>query len=185
MRTIKRAIAVYMVAVLGAIVINTGNAGADLQLPSSDLGTAVASRPDQPAKPAQPAKAKAEQPVVTAPPATPAPTPAVVQKKVKQVVAAPTSAKGSWEHPIPTAHGNQIGEASYYANPYNGCASRHAKRWSVITITNLENGKSATCKVNDYGPEAWTNRVVDLDDDVFARLASKRQGIIKRVRVTW
>jgi rare lipoprotein A (peptidoglycan hydrolase) len=39
------------------------------------------------------------------------------------------------------------------------------------------------CRVNDRGPFA-SGRIIDLDDDVFARIASLESGVIS-VSITW
>ena len=52
-----------------------------------------------------------------------------------------------------------------------------------VHITNLANGKVATCMVGDRkGPSQI--RVIDLNDTVFQRLAPLAQGVI-RVKLTW
>lgn len=41
------------------------------------------------------------------------------------------------------------------------CAMRtYAWRW--VTVTNLRNGKAIRCWVNDFGPAAWTGRIIDI-----------------------
>jgi rare lipoprotein A len=53
----------------------------------------------------------------------------------------------------------------------------------LVTVTNLSTGAATTCVVNDRGPYVQ-GRVIDLDDDVFARLAPLQSGLIP-VRITW
>lgn len=92
------------------------------------------------------------------PPATPAPT------------------------PPPPGTGN-VGRASWYALGLPQpdaitCASRTYPRGSYIEVTNLRNGKVVVCRVNDYGPEAWTNRIIDLSRGSFSQIDSLGTGII-------
>jgi Lytic transglycolase len=47
------------------------------------------------------------------------------------------------------------------------CASRTYGRGSYLQVTNLRNGKAVICLVNDYGPEAWTGRQIDLSRGSF------------------
>jgi rare lipoprotein A len=53
----------------------------------------------------------------------------------------------------------------------------------VVTVTNLANGASTTCTVNDRGPYG-PGRIIDLDREVFAQLADPAVGVIDVV-ITW
>ena len=81
-----------------------------------------------------------------------------------------------------------IGIASWYNYSLNGiewskthrtCASRTLKRYSTAKITNLDNGKSVECYVNDFGPEEWTGRDIDLSSFAFNQIADLKIGLIK------
>jgi LysM repeat protein len=63
------------------------------------------------------------------------------------------------------------------------CAHKTLPRGTVVTITNLDNGKSTTCVVRDRGP-FYPGRIIDLDTEVFAELANPSIGVIP-VRITW
>jgi rare lipoprotein A (peptidoglycan hydrolase) len=52
-----------------------------------------------------------------------------------------------------------------------------------VTITNVANGRTASCVVTDRGPYGG-NRIIDLDDGVFAQLAPLSTGVID-VTITW
>jgi rare lipoprotein A (peptidoglycan hydrolase) len=43
-------------------------------------------------------------------------------------------------------------------------------------VTNKRNGKSVICLVNDYGPAAFTNRVIDLSRGSFSVIESLGAG---------
>lgn len=88
------------------------------------------------------------------------------------------------------------GEGSYYSyrigsfNSANAdvCAVREqkAKRHFKITILNLDNLKTASCTVTDYGPNAkiHPDRVVDMSPKVFRKLSSDgtlKNGILKNL----
>ncbi len=91
----------------------------------------------------------------------------------------------------------QEGEASYYGAEFNGRSMANAERFSpgsnsaahrslplgtTAQVTNLENGRSATVKVEDRGPYA-RNRVIDVSPRVAEELGMKRAGRAP-VRVT-
>ncbi|MCR4280059.1 MAG: septal ring lytic transglycosylase RlpA family protein [Candidatus Komeilibacteria bacterium] len=71
-----------------------------------------------------------------------------------------------------------IGEASWYR--YKGCscaASRDYPKGTKLKVTHLSTGRSAVVTVNDYGPELWTGRVIDLDATVYEQFISLRSGV--------
>lgn len=75
------------------------------------------------------------------------------------------------------------GEASWYA--YRGCncaASRHYPSGTLLKVTDLNTLNSVVVEVNDYGPEAWTERLIDLDVTAFEQLTEKWRGLTQ-VRV--
>jgi rare lipoprotein A len=83
-------------------------------------------------------------------------------------------------------------EATYYADYFNGrptrsgeifsqdkltCASNKFAIGSRLKITNKENGKSVTVRVNDTGPADL--KVVDLSKKAFRKIADLENGRIK------
>lgn len=81
---------------------------------------------------------------------------------------------------------NENGIASWYDYDLNGiewsknhrtCASRDLPRYSTAIVTNLDNGKKVECFVNDYGPEAWTGRDIDLSSYAFSQIANLSLGL--------
>jgi uncharacterized protein YabE (DUF348 family) len=81
--------------------------------------------------------------------------------------------------------GTQVGEASWYGfAPGNGLTAAHP--WlsfgTVVTVTNLGNGRSVQVVINDRGP--FGGRIIDLSDEAFARIAPLSQGVCQ-VRLTW
>ena len=91
--------------------------------------------------------------------------------------------------------------ASYYDYKLNGiawskdhrtCASRDLKRYTTHKVTNLDNGKSVECFVNDYGPETCKDRIehgldtkescierhIDLSSCAFFQIADIKLGLI-------
>ncbi len=86
--------------------------------------------------------------------------------------------------PNPEGTPDQVGTASWYAlglpSPDSlTCASTHFGRGTYLDVKNLRNGKHVTCLVNDYGPEAWTNRAIDLSRGSFRVIDSLSSGTTK------
>jgi rare lipoprotein A len=85
----------------------------------------------------------------------------------------------------PDVHGMQTGEASWYSfAPGEGLTAAHP--WlpfgTVVTVTNLANGRSIQVVINDRGP--FNGRIIDLSDESFSALAALGTGVID-VRLTW
>jgi rare lipoprotein A len=56
------------------------------------------------------------------------------------------------------------------------CASRTFPRGTYLNVKNLRTGRSVICRVNDYGPEAWTGRIIDLSRGSFREIDSLSAG---------
>lgn len=94
----------------------------------------------------------------------------------------------SWIHKT-TASGEAFDENALT------CAMRRRDFGQWYKVTNLENGRSVIVKHNDYGPAMkWrdprtgkthdlSRRVIDLSKGAFGRIASRDQGLLKRVKV--
>ena len=81
--------------------------------------------------------------------------------------------------------GTQVGEASWYGfAPGNGLTAAHP--WlpfgTVVTVTNLGNGRTVQVVINDRGP--FGGRIIDLSDEAFSRIAPLSQGVCQ-VRLAW
>jgi uncharacterized protein YabE (DUF348 family) len=81
-------------------------------------------------------------------------------------------------------HGSETGEASWYRPPWDGLTAAHP--WlpfgTVVTVTNLDNGRSVTVVINDRGP--FGGRAIDLSAAAFERIAPLGQGVAD-VRLVW
>jgi rare lipoprotein A len=86
--------------------------------------------------------------------------------------------------PPPAPTNRQEGGASFhdYANA-STCAHRTLPFGTVLTVTNLANGKQATCTVNDRGPYV-AGRILDLSRTTFGQLAAVSSGVIQ-VSIEW
>ena len=79
---------------------------------------------------------------------------------------------------------SRTGSASWYASPFgpDSCATKeYVPKGTMLRVTNLSTGQSTTCRVAD---RVEANRVVDMDDDVFATLAPRSQGTFP-ARIDW
>jgi rare lipoprotein A (peptidoglycan hydrolase) len=70
-------------------------------------------------------------------------------------------------------------EGIEWSKTHRTAASRDYPRKSYLKVTNIENNKSVIVFVNDYGPEEWTNRHIDLSSYAFSQIASLTTGLIK------
>ncbi len=58
------------------------------------------------------------------------------------------------------------------------CASWNYPFNTMLKITNLANGKSVICRVNDRGPAKRLGRIVDLTRSAFARISIPNKGLL-------
>jgi rare lipoprotein A (peptidoglycan hydrolase) len=86
--------------------------------------------------------------------------------------------------PRPTAPvDEETGEASWYWAPAGTCASLHIALGTAVNVTDLSNGRSTTCTVEDRGPTI-PGRIIDLSGQTFSQLAEQSTGVIE-VRISW
>jgi rare lipoprotein A (peptidoglycan hydrolase) len=77
----------------------------------------------------------------------------------------------------------QTGRGSWYALGLPApdalsCASRTFPRGTYLQVTDLNNSNKVICLVNDYGPAAWTGRVIDLSRGSFRQVDNLGAGTI-------
>jgi hypothetical protein len=84
---------------------------------------------------------------------------------------------------VPTAAA-VLGVASWFDAPAGTCAHRDLPLGTIVKVTRTSTGASTTCRVADRGPSLATNRVIDLSQDTFAKLASTDAGLIE-VKIEW
>jgi len=108
---------------------------------------------------------------------------AAVTAAAPRVAAAPKPAPPRKPAPPARPRPSETGSASWYGAPAGTCAHPWLAIGTVITVTDLANGRSTTCRVADRGPFAG-GRVIDLSEATFAQLASPSSGVID-VRLTW
>ena len=66
-----------------------------------------------------------------------------------------------------------------YSKYTSTCASRDYPKKTILKVINIKNGKSVECRVNDYGPEEWTERNIDLSSYAFKQLAPLTDGLLE------
>ncbi|HEV2071968.1 MAG TPA: septal ring lytic transglycosylase RlpA family protein [Acidimicrobiales bacterium] len=114
------------------------------------------------------------------PTTTPPPPP---EEPAEPAARVPLPAALSAEH----ADGTQEGMVSWYDLPgsISGvCAHRTIEKGTVVTVTNLDTGKSITCTVDDRGPYSGDEKILDLHRDEFSQLAPLNQGVFS-ARLDW
>jgi rare lipoprotein A (peptidoglycan hydrolase) len=84
--------------------------------------------------------------------------------------------------PVMPAGIDQVGKASWYALGLPApdaltCASTRFPRGSYLWVRNVSNGKTVVCLVNDYGPQPFTKRVIDLSRGSFRTIESLGKGV--------
>ncbi|HVF32499.1 MAG TPA: septal ring lytic transglycosylase RlpA family protein [Acidimicrobiales bacterium] len=171
----------------------------------SALGAERASRSAELAAPATEASTTTEAPTTTAAPATTAKPTTTTAKattttarateatpKPTTTTAAPTTtAPPSTTTAPPSASATgappccrQEGGASYHDYPdVRTCAHRSLPRGTALKVTNLADGRTTSCVVNDRGPYV-EGRILDLSREAFAEIAAISDGVI-RVSIEW
>ncbi len=87
---------------------------------------------------------------------------------------------------------SESGQASYYGNEFQGRKTANGERFDQgqltaahrtlpfgtrVRVTNTQNGKSITVRVNDRGPFV-KGRVIDLSSSAFKAIASINAGVV-------
>jgi len=134
----------------------------------------VSLRPALPATTTTAAPARASSPPT---PAAPRPTPPVTSVPATTAPRAPTPTA-----PPPPQH-TTTGQASWYPAAPGTCASPGLAFGTVVTVTDLADGASTRCTVDDR-EATTTGRVIDLSESTFSQLASPSVGVVE-VRLTW
>ena len=99
----------------------------------------------------------------------------------------PTTTTSTTSTTVAPAHdgdASESGKATWYDTGHAGiCAHKTLPFGTVVTVTNLANGKSVTCTVGDRGPYV-DGRIIDLNPQEFGKIASMSTGVIN-VRISW
>jgi rare lipoprotein A (peptidoglycan hydrolase) len=111
---------------------------------------------------------------------TTAPKPAV--RKTTATTVRPRSTATAPPTTASTAR-SQSGKASWYDHDPGICAHKTLPFGTVVTVTDVDNGRSVQCTVGDRGPyvQGW---IIDLNPREFNQLAPQSVGVLN-VRITW
>jgi rare lipoprotein A len=74
--------------------------------------------------------------------------------------------------------GNRTASGERYRPDDSTCAHRKHKFGTRLLVTNVDNGKSAVCRVNDRGPFV-DGRVVDVSRAVADQLDMRKRGVVR------
>ena len=126
------------------------------------------------------------------------PPPVVTQARGRRVVGKPYRIAGRWYVPHRDPAYNRTGIASWYGIDFHGRTTANGEIYDInrmtaahttlplpsyVQVTNLENGRSMTLRVNDRGPFV-DNRIIDVSARAAAALGFKHAGLA-RVRVRY
>jgi hypothetical protein len=78
---------------------------------------------------------------------------------------------------------SQSGQGTWYRYQAGGCANNNLPMGTVVTVTNVDNGATTTCVVNDRGGFSYP-RILDMDVSVFQQLAPLSSGVIN-ISISW
>jgi rare lipoprotein A len=105
----------------------------------------------------------------------------------------PYQINGEWYHPRMVDRYREVGVASWYGHPFHGRKTANGEVYdmhgmtaahptlplpSIARVTNLENDRTVTVRVNDRGPFA-KRRIIDLSRRAAWELGFKDQGTAK------
>ena len=103
-------------------------------------------------------------------------------KKVVQEQVEPTEMLASWyDYALGSADQRCTQDREpCYSQRAETCASRDYPRGTRLKVSYNKNNlnTSVICRVNDYGPEEWTGRHIDLSSYAFKKLAPLKWGLI-------
>jgi rare lipoprotein A len=113
------------------------------------------------------------------------PKPTTTTAKPAPKSSAPPKLRSAAPPPAAASTGqSETGQATWYETDDPAvCAHKTIPMGTVVTVTNVDTGKSTTCKVGDRGPFV-EGRIVDLSPESFAQLAPLSAGVIN-VKLTW
>lgn len=93
-----------------------------------------------------------------------------------------TRISGDVSHYGYNLHGSQTATGGRFDQWAMTAAHKTLPFGSVVRVTNKENGKSVTVKINDRGPYI-KGRVLDLSRGAFLKIAPQKQGVLKAENV--
>lgn len=113
----------------------------------------------------------------------PSPFPAAItnpaaEQRIEMEAAAPISfGIASWYSQSDPFINERTANGEIFDDTKMTCASWHFPFRTRLKITNLTNGKSVICTVNDRGPAKRLGRIVDLTRAAFRKIADLNAGL--------
>ena len=119
-------------------------------------------------------------------------------KLAKQKIGSPYQINGRWYVPAAEPNYDEVGIGSWYGPNFHGKPTANGEKFdqnamtaahttlpipSIARVTNLENGKSITVRINDRGPFV-DNRIIDLSRRAAQQIGYEKAGKA-RVRVQY
>lgn len=92
-----------------------------------------------------------------------------------ELVAPASAARASWYGP--GFHGRQTASGERFDQRASTCAHKTLRFGTRVRVTNLANGRSVVCRVNDRGPFV-AGRSIDVSREVAVRLGMIRSGSV-------
>lgn len=104
-----------------------------------------------------------------------------IQKKKFPRMARPSIKKGiaSWYSKADDFINKHTANGEVFNDRAMTCASWYHPFGTKLKVTNLQNGKSVVCRVNDRGPNKRLRREIDLTIGAFKKIASAQRGLIR------
>ncbi|NNN20078.1 MAG: septal ring lytic transglycosylase RlpA family lipoprotein [Acidimicrobiaceae bacterium] len=85
--------------------------------------------------------------------------------------------------PVVSYSSSRSGQASWYGAPSGTCANTWLPFGTLVKVTNLADGASTTCRVEDRGPYVG-GRILDLSEGSFSQIANAGTGVIN-ITMQW
>lgn len=106
------------------------------------------------------------------------PVPAVEEAVICKKTLPTTNGTASWYSESDPFINLHTANGEIFDDTRMTCASWNFPFQTRLKITNLANGKSVICVVNDRGPAKRLGRIVDLTRSAFARIGDLRKGLV-------
>jgi len=90
-----------------------------------------------------------------------------------------SSGMASWYGYRDGYHGKRTASGKIFDMNSNMCAHNSYKFGTLLRVTNVNNGKSTVCNVQDTGSFNSMNRAIDLSYSSFSQIAPVDQGLVK------
>lgn len=104
-------------------------------------------------------------------------TPSVEKEAVRQIPL--NFGTASWYSETDPGINRYTANGEVFDDSQRTCASWEYPFDAKLQITNLKNGKSVVCRVNDRGPHKRLNRIIDLTQATFHEISPLKKGLLR------